>query len=231
MKKTILALATLTTGLSASAQDNAPVQALAVSFDATYVSAYVFRGIELAGASFQPSVEASYGDFYAGVWYSDDFAGEVASEADLYAGCTLAVDETLSADFGVTRYLYERQDGDATELFAGLKSSLLLSPSLYAYYDLDNQSTSVVAGIGHSVALPKLGLSVDLSASGGFVQQTNGDDDYLYWGVGAAVPYKFTEAFKIVGAVNYSNVGASNPGGRHNEQDQVVYSIGASFGF
>ena len=231
MKKTILALATLAAGLSASAAEGQSNQ-LAVSLDATYVSTYVFRGLETAGASIQPSLEANYRDFYAGVWYSDDFAGQVASETDLYAGYNFALTETFSADVGLTRYLYERQIGDSTEAFVGLKANVLLSPSLYSYYDLDNESTTYIASIGHSVPVAKLGLQVDLSALVGLVQRTNGAADYNYWGVGAAIPYQLSENAKLTAAVNYTNVGDAEPtGGISSEQDQIVYSLGVSIGF
>ena len=231
MKKTILALATLAAGLSASAAEGQSNQ-LAVSLDATYVSTYVFRGLETAGASIQPSLEANYRDFYAGVWYSDDFAGQVASETDLYAGYNFALTETFSADVGLTRYLYERQIGDSTEAFVGLKANVLLSPSLYSYYDLDNESTTYIASIGHSVPVAKLGLQVDLSALVGLVQRTNGAADYNYWGVGAAIPYQLSENAKLTAAVNYTNVGDAEPtGGISSEQDQVVYSLGVAIGF
>ncbi len=231
MKKTILALATLAAGLSSSAAEGQSNQ-LAVSLDATYVSTYVFRGLETAGASIQPSLEANYRDFYAGVWYSDDFAGQVASETDLYAGYNFALTETFSADVGLTRYLYERQIGDSTEAFVGLKANVLLSPSLYSYYDLDNESTTYIASIGHSVPVAKLGLQVDLSALVGLVQRTNGAADYNYWGVGAAIPYQLSENAKLTAAVNYTNVGDAEPtGGISSEQDQVVYSLGVAIGF
>jgi uncharacterized protein (TIGR02001 family) len=231
MKKTILALATLATSLSASAAEGQS-NPLAVSLDATYVSTYVFRGLETAGASIQPSLEANYRDFYAGVWYSDDFAGQVASETDLYAGYNFALTEIFSADVGLTRYLYERQNGDSTEAFVGVQANVLLSPSFYSYYDLDNESTTYIASIGHSVPVAKLGLQVDLSALVGYVQRTHGSADYTYWGVGASIPYQLSENAKLTAAVNYSNVGDSNPSGAiSSEQDQVVYSLGVAVGF
>ncbi len=231
MKKTIIALAALVAGVSASAAEGIS-NPLSVSLDSTFVNTYVFRGLETAGASFQPSIEANYRDFYAGVWYSDDFAGQVASETDLYAGYNFALTEIFSADVGLTRYLYERQLGDSTEAFVGLKANLLLSPSLYSYYDLDNESTTYIASIGHSVPLAKLGLQVDLSALVGYVQRTNGFADYTYWGLGAAIPYQLSETAKLTAAVNYTNVGDSNPtNGISSEQDQVVYLLGVSVGF
>jgi len=50
--------------------------------------------------------------------------------------------------------------------------------------------------------------------------------------VGAAIPYQLSETARLTAAVNYTNVGDSNPtGGISSEQDQVVYSLGVSVGF
>ena len=94
IKQSALALAVLAGGVSAQAQE---ASALSVTVDVTYVSDYVFRGVQLAGASVQPSVEASYGDFYAGIWHSNAVSGTNAgfdSETDLYAGYGFAINET-----------------------------------------------------------------------------------------------------------------------------------------
>jgi uncharacterized protein (TIGR02001 family) len=230
MKKTILALAVLAAGVSVTAQESAKFSDLSVSVDVTYVSDYVFRGVKLANASIQPSVEASYGDFYAGVWYSDAIsrnnAAPFSSETDLYVGYNLAINETFSADLGVTRYIYGGDQGDTTEVFGGLKANVLLSPSVYYYYDFDLEVSSYIASIGYSVPVEKIGLSLELSAIYGYIQIPN--DDYSYWGVGIAVPVMLSENVKLTTAVNYTSVDTSslNP-----DQDQVVLSVGVSVGF
>jgi len=238
MKKTILVLAALAASVSASAQEAAKKTPLAVTLDVTYVSNYVFRGVRLAEDSIQPSVEAAYGDFYAGAWHSNDVKTTVAtvSETDFYAGYNLAINETFSADLGVTRYTYEGGSGlDSTEVFAGVKASVLLSPSVYYYYDFDRDVSSYIASIGHSLPVAKLGLSVDLSATFGYIQGAG--DDYSYWGVGAAVPYKLSDTAKLTAAVNYTHADATNisnnihSGALDDDQDQVVFSVGLSVGF
>lgn len=231
MKKTILALAVLAAGVSASAQESAK-SALAVTLDVTYVSDYVFRGAKLADASIQPSVEASYGDFYAGLWHTDAISNGPAnfgSETDLYAGYNLAINETFAADLGVTRYTYNgggTNQSDSTEVYAGIKADVLLSPSAYYYYDFDNETSSYIGSIGHSLPIAKLGVSLDLSATLGFVEAPGGD--YSYWGVGAAVPYKLSETAKLTAAVNYTTVDDDN---LNPDQDQVVFSVGLAVGF
>ena len=231
MKKTILALAVLAAGVSASAAEAAKASELAVTLDVTYVSDYVFRGVKLADASIQPSVEAAYGDFYAGLWHSDAISDGAAnfsgSETDLYAGYNLAINETFSADLGVTRYTYSGgSNDDTTEVFGGLKANVLLSPSVYYYYDFDLEVSSYIGSIGYSIPVEKVGVSVDLSATYGYIQIPS--DDYSYWGVGVAVPYKLSETAKLTGAVNYTSVDTDN---LNPDQDQVVFSVGLSVGF
>ncbi len=230
MKKTILALAVFAAGVSVNAQETAK-SALAVTLDTTYVSDYIFRGVKLADASIQPSVEASYGDFYAGLWHSNsisdgsnNFGG---SETDVYAGYNLAINETFSVDLGATRYTYTggSQD-DTTEAFAGVKADVLLSPSVYYYHDFDLEISSYIASVGHSLPIAQLGLSVDLSATLGYVQIAGENSDYTYWGVGGAVPYKLSETATLTGAVNYTSVDDNSI-----DQDQVVFSVGLAIGF
>lgn len=235
MKKAIIAIAALAAGISASAQEAAKND-LSVTLDVTYVSSYVFRGALLADDSIQPSVEASYGDFYAGVWHSDDVNNVAVSETDFYAGYNLAINETFSADLGVTRYTYDGSSGaDSTEVYAGLKANVLLSPSVYYYYDFDREVSSYIASIGHSIPVEKLGVSVDLSATYGYIQLPGTNQDYSYWGVGVAVPYKLNENATLTAGVNYTHADSKNlpagAGAIARDQDQVVGSVGLSIGF
>lgn len=231
MKKTIIALAALAAGVSASAQD-ASASKLAVTADITYVSDYVFRGLKLAGASLQPSVEAAYGDLYAGAWHSNSISDTGGSEFDFYAGYGYAINETYSLDFGVTRYTYSGgSSGDTTEVYIGAKADLFsLSPSVYYYHDFDLEISSYIASIGYSLPIAQLGLSVDLSAVLGYIQIPGDGQDYTYWGVGAAVPYKLSETATLTAAVNYTSTDTSNIAGSP-DQDQVVFSVGLSIGF
>lgn len=233
MKKTILALAALAAGVSASAQEAAKSSALAVTLDVSYVSAYVFRGVELAEDSIQPSVEASYGDFYAGIWHSDDVNSNAGStaETDFYVGYNYAINETFSADLGVTRYTYDDNAiaDDSTEAYVGIKADVALSPSLYYFHDFDNEVNTYIASIGHTLPIEQIGLSLDLSATYGYVQIPG--NDYSYWGVGVALPYSLSETATLTTAVNYTHADTRNPGGLNNDQDQLVFSVGLAVGF
>lgn len=233
MKKTIIALAALAVGASAYAQETAK-SALAVTLDVTYVSDYVFRGLKAADASIQPSVEASYGDFYAGVWHSNDINSSNAwSETDFYAGYNLAINETFSADLGITRYTYNGSGTSAfnsTEAYAGIKADLFgLNPSAYYYHDFDQEISSYIVGLGHTVAISQIGVSLDLSATYGWIQRPKSiGGDYSYWGLGVALPYSLSETATLTAAVNYTHVDRSN---FEPTQDRVVFSLGLAVGF
>jgi uncharacterized protein (TIGR02001 family) len=234
MKKTILALAALAVGASAYAQE-AKTTDLSVTLDLTYVTDYVFRGATLAGASFQPSVEAAYGDFYAGVWHSDAISGTNTagigdSETDFYAGYGFAVTEKISIDVGATRYVYSGgSSGDTTEAYAGLSFDVLLSPSVYYYYDFDLEISSYIGSIGYSLPVESIGTSLDFSGSVGYIQRSglNGDD-YTYGSVGVSVPYKLSDTATLTAGVQYI---LNDTDALDGDNDLVVGTVGISIGF
>ena len=214
IKKTILALAALTAGVSAQAADAAQASALSVTADISYVSQYVFRGLLQADDSIQPSIEATYGDFYAGVWYSDAVntlnvnSDRIAttSETDLYIGYGYKVSESVKLDVGVTRYLYEGISADdVTEFYVGANFDAVLKPSVYAYYSEEAYNAGVAtytASVGHSIALDIIGSSLDLTALVGFVNAYD-NEEYVYGVLSAAIPYKLSENATLTVGVDY----------------------------
>ncbi len=243
IKKTLLALAVLTAGVSAQAQTAVAAQssALSVTADISYVSEYVFRGIRYAGDSIQPSVKATYGDFYASVWNSNDLNSTNTSsnvnETDLNAGYGYKLSDSIKLDLGVTRYLYEGQsDLDSTELYVGASVDTLLKPSFYAYFDNESEKSGVAtytASIGHSVALSVIGSSLDLSALVGFVNRYD-TQEYVYGVIGAAIPYKLSENATLTFGVDYVANDDDRIGGQptlDNGNNEVVYKVGLAIGF
>jgi uncharacterized protein (TIGR02001 family) len=220
IKNTILALAALTAGVSTQAAEAAQAaqaaksSALSVTADISYVSHYVFRGLLVADDAVQPSIEATYGDFYAGVWYSDavnttNFNSPrpiTLSETDLYAGYGYKVSESIKLDVGVTRYLYEGlSEIDSTEAYVGVSIDTFLKPSFYAYYDFDSEVSGVAtytASIGHSIALGFIGSSLDLTALVGYVNRYDAEE-YVYGVLSAAIPYKLSENATLTVGVDY----------------------------
>jgi uncharacterized protein (TIGR02001 family) len=243
IKKTILALAALGTGASVYAAE----QANAVSFtlDNTIVSEYIFRGKEFADYTFHPSIEAKYGDFYAGVWAalpettSAVGAGPLAltgEEIDLYAGYSFAINETLSLDVGGTYYHYTPKTYKSTfEPFIGANAKVAgFNLGLYYYYDLQIEDATFEGSLGYSIPVESIGTSLDFSANLGYVSGDgvegpggNIADNYTYWGVGVAVPYKVSENATVTVGVKYTDVNKS----AINADYEVTYSAGLSIGF
>lgn len=238
IKKTLLALAVLTAGVSAQAQTAVAAQssALSVTADISYVSEYVFRGISYAGDSIQPSVKATYGDFYASVWNSNDLNSEGGNETDLTAGYGYKLSDSIKLDVGVIRYLYEGQSAnDSTELYVGASVDTILKPSFYAYFDNEAQNSGVAtytASIGHSVALSVIGSSLDLSALVGFVNAYD-NQEYVYGVISAAVPYKLNENATLTFGVDYVANDDDSIGGTtlDNGNDAFVYKVSLAIGF
>ena len=227
IKKTSLALAALVAGVSAQAQD--AKSDLSVTVDVTYVSDYLFRGAKLGDASVQPSVEAAYGDFYAGAWHSSEVShSDGATETDLYAGYGFAINETFSLDAGVTRYTYDGgSDLDSTEVYVGVSADVLLSPSAYYYYDFDYETYTIEGSIGHSFPIDAIKASLDLSAKVGHVGAPG--DDRTYSVGGAAVPFKLSDTATLTVGVDY----VVNDGDNliDGDEDGIVGKAGISIGF
>ena len=208
IKKTALALAALVAGVSAQAQEGS---ALSVTVDVTYVSDYVFRGTKLGDASVQPSVEAAYGDFYAGIWHTSELShNDGLTETDLYAGYGFDLNDQVSLDAGVTQYTYDGgSSDDSTEAFVGASADVLLTPSVYFYYDFDYENFTVEASVGYSIPLEVIKASLDLSGKVGYVDLGDEDprealeDNYTYFVAGAAIPFKLSETATFTVGVDY----------------------------
>jgi uncharacterized protein (TIGR02001 family) len=237
IKQTALALAAIAVGVSAQA---AEASKLSVTLETSYVSDYVFRGVRLAEASIQPSVEATYGDFYAGIWHTSALSDNVGTgtETDFYAGYGFKINDTFTLDTGLTRYAYNggSPSSDSTEVYVGVKANVLLTPSLYYYYDFDGDVSTLEASIGYSLPIEAIKSSLDFSAKLGYVLLEDdaafGDDNYTYGSIGVAVPYKLSDNATLTAGVDYIYNSEDNFGlALTTENDQFVGKVSLSIGF
>lgn len=245
MKKTILALVALVGASAAFADVAAPAATTAKSYsvtlDNTIASEYIFRGLEVADTTFHPSVEIAYGDLYAGVWGALPFnnnAGADYKEFDFYTGYGFALNDVWKLDAGVTHYYYGDTATlrDTTEFYLGVNGKVsVLTTSVYGYYDIDLQAATFIASAGYSVALEKLGTSLDFTATLGYVDVGENPSaesaDYTYWGLGVAVPYKLSETATVTAGVSYTNGNRNSTINGLALEDQVVGTIGLTVGF
>jgi len=187
---------------------------LSVSTGVDFTSQYVFRGVSLADDAVQPYVEASYGNFTVGGWFSTGigansvFAGD---EFDLYAGYSVPLDSSISLDLGATYYHYpqggdffETKDGGAGtyEVSAAVGfGDVPLEPSVAVYYDFTLEAFTLEGGVGHSVPLGEA-QSLDLGLTAGLV-----DGDGFSWEYGqasAAVSHAFTDDVSAYVGANFA---------------------------
>ncbi len=220
MKKTIALCAALLAGGAAFAQEET---SYAVTVDFPYASKYVFRGVQIARDSLQPSVEVSSGDFYVGVWSNvplrNERDGDASKELDAYVGYTPKLTENLSADLSVTYYWYPWIDhsanDDSLEVAAGLNYTAgNFTPAVYLYRDLDLDTTTVQTSVGYSVPLKDWGTSLDLSATFGAVLPDHGEK-YCYYSAGVNMPVKLSDVVKLNFGLSYTENdldGGKDPG-------------------
>ena len=231
IKQTALALAAISAGVSAQAAEAAKSD-LSVTVDVTYVSDYVFRGAKLGDASIQPSVEAAYADFYAGAWHTSEIShNDGATETDFYAGYGYKLNDKIKLDAGATAYTYNGGgNNDTIEGYVGVSVDVLLSPSVYGYYDFDLDVATVEDSIGYSIPVDAIKASIDLSAKVGNVSAPG--EDYTYGVAGVAIPYKLSETATLtVGADYIINDSSSITGFSGDGDDIVVGKAGVSIGF
>ena len=149
---------------------------------------YLWRGITLTnGAVVQPEVSAEVAGFGLNLWgnlNADDPSGDSGFneyDATVSYGLSLPV---ASLDLGVIYYaLPDASEQNTAEAFASASASLVLSPTLSVYRDVDQvDGWYWEAGLSHGVALSP-GASLDLSARAGL-----GSERYMagYFPVGAA---------------------------------------------
>jgi uncharacterized protein (TIGR02001 family) len=232
MKKYALILAALVSGAVAQAQDSASSYNVTVDFP--YASKYVFRGLELARDSFQPSVKVVSGNMYASLWTNQPLTNGEENEIDLAAGYNYKLNDKWSLDAGLTYYYYPEantrvSDEYTTEAYLGLNGSIkALSVGVYLYRDFNINSYTAQANFGYSVVLSDT-ASLNLGANVGRVTNV-GPLSYTYYGASAQIPFKLNKATTFTVGVNYST---------HNNNllslavgdDNIWFNTGITVGF
>jgi Putative MetA-pathway of phenol degradation len=159
---------------------------LSWTFTPTYVSTYMFRGQRLGGQSFEPSLEADYGNLAVGIWSNDPInnrakvPGQSDPEIDPYASYTFSLDDSFSIQPGFTWYTYGRaptNQGFYRQTFepnlavnytlGGLK----LTPKLY--YDFVLREATYEFNAAYAVPLKDLGTELDFNGAAGYYRGTD----------------------------------------------------------
>jgi uncharacterized protein (TIGR02001 family) len=188
------------------------------------VSEYLFRGVHLAGPSFQPAVDYTNGPLSLGLWTSAAFNGRVRRnsdpECDFYGAYSFpAWSGRVAIVPGFYWYTYPdagHRNGLYSNTFEPSLGVVFTSHGVQftpkAYYDVTLQSSTVELTAAIALALTGLGTELDLSTTIGTFQSNSvtagaaprkrnwGD----YWLVGVAVPVQVSMHSKIVIGFTYS---------------------------
>ncbi len=226
MKKiAAILLAAGITGSSLSAQEES---SYSITMDFPFVSEYIFRGLQFAEESIQPSVEFASGDFYAGIWSSQPVVGKDPNEFDFYVGYGFALNDTWALDVGGTYYYYpETPSGDEQfEPYVGIAGDLGggFSGSVYGYYETEFEVTTFQFDLGYSIEMSDTS-TFDVAANFGIVS-ADGGEDYNYYGVSATANYALNDI-----AGTYAGVVFVDSDATTGVDSEVYFIAGISMGF
>lgn len=182
--------------LAASLPATATSPSLSLSTD--YTSAYVFRGVQLAGQSVQPTAELTYGPVYATASLTQPLRRSEAREVDYSVGLS----GESGVDLGVNAYTYPEGGKTTWEPYLGLAAEKGRTKlSVYGLYDATLHVTTFEGAA--MVRLLSFG-GIDLAAEGAFgTSQGRGLPRYSYWSAGPAVRYRVTERLSATFASHY----------------------------
>ncbi|MBN2581969.1 MAG: MipA/OmpV family protein [Planctomycetes bacterium] len=221
-----------------------------VSFDLTFNSKYVWRGMLLTDDPvFQPSVNVEWKGFTVNVWGNMDLTSVNRNEGD-FNEVDVSVDYSMSlvgplgGSVGMVFYTFPNtRFASTTEFYAGLNLDVPLSPSVTAYFDVDEaEGVYLTTDIGHSFELPQLAeymtWSIDLSLGFGW---GSGDYNNFYFGVDGSgwtdfhtsvgLPIGIGEHVTITPAISYYAVLDDALRAVVADDDNVVYGLSVTFSF
>ena len=170
---------------------------LELSATATFTTDYIFRGVSFSdeNPAVQPSFNATYGMFYAGIWGSN-WAGGDNIEIDYYAGITPTWGN-FTFDIGGLYYTYPgANELDYFELKTGLKwasGNWTLGVTNYWSPDVNqllDEGNATEGSIGYAFQGKLFNFfSPSVSALLGYQSFEIDADDYTYWNAGLTLGF------------------------------------------
>ena len=190
------------------------------TFSADYVSRYVFRGVEVDGASIQPSANVEVGAFYGTIWGSRSL-DNTTSEVDL----TLGVGGAGGLDAGITAYTYPGRSDTTWEPYLGYGREVGPAElSVVAFRDLTLHVTTFEGRAAFELATTKTyDLTFDFA-----IGNSRGRDlpSYTYWAGGPTLTYRFGERLSATLGAQYASSSDDTV-----RRDLVVSRVGLTFTF
>ena len=205
------------------------------SFHVGYSTDYVFRGANQGGAGeglYEYGIDftgdASCGTTWnAGVWRAE-FADGLSEETDIYGSVSK---EFGAVDLSLGLIRYDGSAGDTSEIFLGAGTELSgLSLAAVIYYDVDaadgNMYGELSAGKSYEVGG---GATLDLVASIGSTIDGGAADDYVTYGLKAALSKELGE--NLTGSIYIAGEITEGLRAAATEGDDLHAGISLSYGF
>lgn len=219
----VLGVATVVGGVAVADDASPNLLPISTRLDATYVSKYVWRGIQqTTDYSYEPSLTFSHP---SGLSYNI-WANYNSSANSAHSNQIIEVDHTfnyaysykkISMNSGLIHYMFPNTTSpDTTELYTSFGFSGFLSPTVSVNYDFDKGKGAYFNfGGSYNYALPwKSAKTLALSAKVGYA--TASEDKYLYFGtdksaftdylITASVPFTVGKEISIVPSLNYAGL-------------------------
>ncbi len=240
MKKLILASAVLAAFVGSYAQAEEKKPDHDVSFNASIVSDYRYRGI--SQTRLKPALQggADYTHtptgFYAGTWLStikwiEDGGGDGNIEWDVYGGKRGELVKDVSYDVGVLRYIYPSDklavNADTTEIYGQLG----YGPAYIKY----SHSTTNLFGFANSERSGYLDIGANLDVGNGFTLNLHAGHQkvknlsaasYTDWKVGVTKDFGIvTGSLAVIG----TDIDVFAPNGKNLGKNGLVLSASKTF--
>jgi uncharacterized protein (TIGR02001 family) len=207
-------LTTILAGLliASAAFAQSPQGSYTISADIPYVSKYVFRGVELAKESLQPSITYVAGSLTAGIWTSQPIVDNTDNEFDFLVGYDFQLSKDWKLNVGGTVYYYPELDtrtgGDRTTYEPKLSLVGPLGPVssvVTVYYDATLKNTTLEGSLGYSAPIQgRDNDTVDFGAAYGHVSTDLGSD-YSYWSASAKATFRPKANLSVYFGVVYAS--------------------------
>jgi len=221
-KSTLLVLTALAAGaLAARAQTPAPAPAAAApsatwTVTPTIASQYMFRGVRLGGASFQPTIEYGSGPLVLGLWSSfpmkDKVPGQSDPELDPYGSYTFDLAKDLTLQPGFILYTYPNANKNNGFFGTTFEPSLALNYTVEGvkltpkiYYDMVMKQSLLEFSVAYAIPLKDAGTEIDFLGQVGTFKALdmleNSSPAYKnygnYWLAGITLPFQITKDAKL----------------------------------
>lgn len=199
-------------------------------------SQYLFRGVRLSGAAYQPSIDYTVEKLSLGVWssfaFSDHQSGDADPELDFYGSYAFASPSgTFDVTPGFSVYTYPDADPSTGQYRATFEPSVAanvlvkgvrLTPKVY--YDVTLAGATFELSAAYALPLTSLGTELDFNAAVGTFKWNSITADASppeknwgdYWQASVSVPFQVSARGKLLLGVLYSE-------GRNNFYKQAGY--------